>query len=141
MRNIDSIVIHCSDSDWGDVTDIDKWHKERGWDGCGYHYVITNGVTKAHADYKAEADGLIQNGRDVEKPGAHARGHNKRSVGICLIGKHTFTGKQMYDSLLTLVRMLMMSYSVPVEKVYGHTMLDGGKTCPNFDVTLLRAVL
>ena len=86
MREIKSIVIHCSDSEWGGVADIDRWHKERGWDGCGYHFVITNGVTKAHDDYKPEADGLIQNGRDVEKPGAHVRGHNKYSVGICLIG-------------------------------------------------------
>ena len=39
----DRITIHCSDSEWGNADVIDEWHKKRGWDGIGYHYVILNG--------------------------------------------------------------------------------------------------
>ena len=44
VREIKKVIIHCSDSDFGTASVIDGWHKERGWDGIGYHYVITNGV-------------------------------------------------------------------------------------------------
>lgn len=141
MREIKSVVIHCSDSEWGTVEDIDRWHKERGWDGVGYHYVITNGRRTSKSAYKSEEDGVIQSGRKLATPGAHVRGHNKHSVGICLIGRHHFTGKQLYEGLLTAVRMLMVSYDLNPEDVYGHIMLDDSKTCPNFDVEFLRALL
>ena len=46
MRKIDSIIIHCSATRAGlDFTaaDIDRWHRERGFNGIGYHYVIRLG--------------------------------------------------------------------------------------------------
>lgn len=46
MGRIDKIIINCSDSDWGDAEVIDEWHRERGWDGIGYHYIICNGRPK-----------------------------------------------------------------------------------------------
>ena len=76
MRRINKIIIHCAatvegaDFDW---TDIDKWHKKRGWSGIGYHYVIT-------------LDGKIQSGRPLKKIGAHAKGFNRNSIGVCYIG-------------------------------------------------------
>ena len=42
-ENIDSIVIHCSDTPYmQDVkaADIDKFHKKKGWKMIGYNYVI-----------------------------------------------------------------------------------------------------
>lgn len=76
MRKIDSIVIHCSATKTGldfSATDIDRWHRERGFDCIGYHYVI-------------RLDGKIEKGRDVAVPGAHCVGWNARSIGICYIG-------------------------------------------------------
>ncbi|MEA3279452.1 MAG: N-acetylmuramoyl-L-alanine amidase, partial [Thermodesulfobacteriota bacterium] len=93
-REINYIVVHCSATREGhyfDVFDIDKWHKDRGWSGCGYHYVLN-------------LDGSISIGRDVDYVGAHVRGHNSDSIGICLIGgldesrnpkENSFTEKQM----------------------------------------------
>lgn len=76
MRNIDSIIVHCSATKAGQdftAADIDCWHRERGFNGIGYHYVI-------------RLDGKLEKGRDVSLAGAHCRGWNERSVGICYIG-------------------------------------------------------
>ena len=76
MRTIDSIIIHCSATPYGkDFTaaDINRWHRQRNFNGIGYHFVI-------------RPDGTIENGRPVGKPGAHCLGWNNRSIGICYIG-------------------------------------------------------
>ena len=76
MRNIDSIIVHCSATKAGQdftAADIDCWHRERGFNGIGYHYVI-------------RLDGKLEKGRDVALAGAHCKGWNEQSIGICYIG-------------------------------------------------------
>lgn len=76
MRIISLIVIHCSATKASQkvtVADIDRWHRARKWEGCGYHYVIYQ-------------DGSIHIGRPLEKKGAHVKDHNAHSIGICYIG-------------------------------------------------------
>lgn len=76
MRNIDSIIVHCSATKAGQdftATDIDRWHRERGFNGIGYHYVI-------------RLDGRLEKGREIDLPGAHCKGWNERSIGLCYIG-------------------------------------------------------
>lgn len=66
MRKIDSIIIHCSATKVGrdfSASDIGRWHRERGFDCIGYHYVI-------------RLDGKIEKGRSVAVPGAHCMGWN-----------------------------------------------------------------
>lgn len=138
MRNINKIVIHCSDSNWGSAEAIDQWHKERGWDGIGYHYVITNGFKTFTSKYTQEDDGVIQDGRPVEKQGAHVKGYNKDSVGVCLIGKEHFSSAQLYTSLPNLLAILMVKYNVKVDQIMGHYELDIGKTCPNLNMEGVR---
>ena len=44
----DTIVIHCTQTPPGMDVDVDKvtqWHKERGFDTIGYHYLITVSYT------------------------------------------------------------------------------------------------
>lgn len=123
MREIKRIVIHCADTPNGkhfDAKDIDRWHRERGWSGIGYHNVIC-------------INGDIQRGRPYEYIGAHVRGHNIDSIGICLIGCDKFTPEQ-WASLHDLVEYLHFHYRIPKEEVFGHCDLDSHKTCPNFDV-------
>lgn len=129
MRNIDKIVIHCSattpNQDVG-ADEIRKWHvKGKGWDDIGYHYVISR-------------SGEVEKGRDLETPGAHVRGHNTSSIGICLIGgidddgspDANFTARQ-YLELYHLVRAL--KYRFPDAKIMGHRDL-ANRNCPCFDV-------
>lgn len=114
------IVVHCSDSPHrGDgAEDIHQWHLDRGWDGIGYHYVITE-------------DGDQQPGRPLYWVGSHVAGHNANSIGICLLGQHDFTKAQI-ATLRKLLSRLTLQY--PDAQVLGHSDLDPKKTCPNFDV-------
>ena len=140
MREINQIIIHCSDSEWGSSSVIDEWHRERGWDGIGYHYVICNCRSTSDGDFNPEYDGLVQVGRDIAKAGAHAKGYNKHSVGICLIGRHHFTFGQIV-ALLRLVQELRTQFDVPLSGVVGHYELNPCKTCPNIDMKTLRTML
>jgi N-acetylmuramoyl-L-alanine amidase len=140
MREIKKVVIHCSASNWGTAKDIDKWHKERGWNGIGYHWVITNGRQWAGYKYATKDDGIIQAGRDEKVVGAHVKGQNRDSIGVCLIGEQHFTGKQLYESLPNLLRLVLFTYELTLDDVYGHNQFDPGKTCPNFDVELLKTI-
>lgn len=122
MRQIDEIIIHCADTPKGhnfNVNDIRDWHKQRGWSDVGYHYIIT-------------LDGTIQEGRKEEIIGAHCKGRNKYSIGICYIGGKggdTRTDEQRV-SLIHLIGYLKRKY--PGAKVYGHRDFSS-KACPQFD--------
>lgn len=148
MRLVDLIVIHCSatpDGEWVTALDIDKWHAERGFrrDGAwrvrlnpqlghiGYHFIVyTNGA--------------IATGRHLAEAGAHVRGHNLDSIGICLIGTERYSRAQ-WSALSALV--VQLRHEFPAARVCGHRDLspdiDGDgvvepaewlKTCPGFDV-------
>ena len=128
MRTIKEIIIHCADTPEGrddKAADIDRWHKQRGFDSIGYHYVI-------------DLDGTIEAGRDLDCIGAHCKGHNTNSIGICYIGgadrdtlkpKDTRTDEQK-KSLLLLLKYLRQRY--PDAKIYGHRDFSE-KPCPSFD--------
>jgi len=117
--------LHCSDSPHGrgdDAETIHKWQLQNGWDGIGYHYVITE-------------SGEIQNGRPTYWTGSHARGHNN-DIGICLIGQDVFTPEQFY-SLSKLLKKLTFQFSIDMKHVIGHCDVSD-KTCPNFDVEAFK---
>ncbi len=107
-RTINAIVVHHSESAHGDRTTIDQWHRERGWDSVGYHYVITNGISHSGQPCR---DGEIQTGRNEGTVGAHARGRNQSSLGICLIGTTAFTTAQR-RSLRTLLVELCRRHGI-----------------------------
>ena len=141
LKDIKKIIIHCSDSEFGDVKLIDRWHTQRGWLGCGYHYVITNGIIAHGKPFNEKFDGVIQQGRQLHDIGAHCKGHNHDSIGICLIGKHHFTARQLYVALPDLCTMLMNELSITAGNVFGHRDFNIHKTCPNFDVKYLKLYL
>lgn len=128
MREITEIIIHCSATKEGHpffAADIDRWHKAQGWSGIGYHYVI-------------DIDGKVETGRAEYQTGAHVKGHNANSIGICYIGgldindkpKDTRTPEQR-KSLAELVARLKVKY--PKATVHGHNEFSN-KACPCFNV-------
>lgn len=139
-RKINKIIVHCSDSMFGDALAIHAWHKQRGWSRIGYHYVITNGCLEKGTPYNPEHDGEIEVGRYVHKVGAHCKGHNDDSIGLCLIGASHFTPRQVI-TLRDLLRYLMTKYRVQVSGVLGHNELNEHKSCPGFDMDLVRDLL
>lgn len=125
------IIIHCSASEFGDVLTINKWHKERGWNGIGYHYVVLNGNRKSNEPYHPSDDGLVEVGRASNVKGAHVHGHNNDSLGICLIGEIHFSYNQLFIALPKLLRRLMEEHNIAWTDIYGHYQFDEHKTCPN----------
>lgn len=113
LRKVDKIVVHHTASSHGDVTAIDQWHRERGWNGIGYHYVVTNGVS--HSGVPCE-DGEIEFGRSEDVQGAHAKGRNACSVGVSLVGNDHFSQRQV-ASLTRLLAHLCRRHHVAAENV------------------------
>lgn len=116
-------------------------HLKRGFLDIGYHYVITR-------------DGTLETGRPDNVSGAHARGYNHTSIGICMVGgvrqeiipattthnkrsyklhpENNFTPEQ-FETLDTLLTTLQLQH--PCAVTLGHCDLPNvKKTCPNFDV-------
>ena len=127
MRNITKIILHCSDSDipaHDDIKVIKEWHLERGFNDVGYHYFITT-------------NGKLQYGRPIGDAGAHCRGHNHDSIGICLHGKTRFHPAQ-FGVLRKLLETL--DFALRIKDVYGHCDFDKGKPhCPGFDYKRILA--
>ena len=129
------IILHCSATREGQdikAKTIKQWHKDRGFDDIGYHYVI-------------DLDGTIEKGRDESLVGAHCKGYNATSIGICYVGgcdknmkpKDTRTPEQK-RSMLSLVRKLVNKYKIPVTQIWAHHDFDKHKACPSFDVSEFR---
>ena len=130
MRKINEIIVHCSATPAGKpytVEDIDKWHRQRGFDGIGYHFVVY-------------LDGSVHKGRSLEKVGAHCLGHNKNSIGVCYIGGLTEDGKATNDTRtlaqkISLQRLLVnLKSQFPEAEIHGHRDF-AAKACPSFDAT------
>lgn len=133
MRNLSSIIVHCSatpgKSDVG-VKEIRSWHLDRGFADIGYHYVIRR-------------DGTVESGRPIERVGAHCKGHNAHSIGICLVGGVEEAGgnlipvanftESQWAALETLVLHLLEDYPT-ITSIHGHNEFSN-KDCPCFDVS------
>jgi len=141
IASVKKIIVHCSDSDFGDRALIDVWHRQMGWSGCRYHYVICNGKADHYLPYDPELDGKIQRARPLDIIGDHCRGHNSESVGICLIGRNLFSSSQLYRALPFLLNKLLKILDVDEQAIFGHRDFNANKTCPNIDTKLLRQSL
>jgi hypothetical protein len=135
MRSIDEIILHCTATREGkevSVGEIDQWHRDRGWSGIGYHFVV-------------HLDGTVSDGRPVAKVGAHVKGHNSTSIGVVYVGgvdangvaKDTRTAAQK-DALAKLIQDLDARYSF--QKLSGHNEY-ANKACPCFDVSVYQSLL
>ena len=117
----------------------EEMHRHARFDGCGYHYYVRR-------------DGEICTMRPVDRPGAHAKGYNRHSIGVCYEGGLDEQGRPadtrtelQKRSLRVLVRVLAMDFQT--RRIVGHRDLspdlDGDgviepeewtKVCPCFDV-------
>ena len=144
MRTITLIIIHCSATKAGQCYSFEQCrrdHMRRGWKDIGYHYYITR-------------DGAVHKGRALERVGAHCKGHNKNSIGVCYEGGLDMAGnaadtrtKAQCRSMRRLLEELHERF--PDAIVMGHRDLspdlDGNgriepdewmKQCPCFDVLM-----
>lgn len=131
-REIKWLVIHCSATRPSvDFTKAKLWRshvKGRGWDDIGYHYYITR-------------DGTLHPCRPEEKVGAHVKGFNQKSIGICYEGGVTEDGKhedtRTAEQLVTMHELLVeLKQKYPDAEICGHRDFLGfrpTKSCPCFD--------
>lgn len=130
MRKINEIIVHCAATPEGKnfkAADIDRWHRERKMKCIGYHYVV-------------DLDGTVEPGRPESEIGAHCRGHNQNSIGVCYVGGLAADGRTPKDTrtvaqkkaLLALLKKLRAKY--PKASIHGHRDF-AAKACPSFDAT------
>ncbi len=128
MRKIDLIVVHCSatrETDAYTPEQMERDHKARGFMRAGYNYYIRR-------------DGSLVPMRPVEQIPAHARGHNRTSIGVCYEGGLDCDGRPadtrteaQKESLVALLRLLKTHY--PKSRICGHRDLGARKACPCFN--------
>ncbi len=138
MRKITEIFIHCSATkpDWmhgkscdQKVAEIRRWHVEQnGWKDIGYHFVL-------------DRDGDSVAGRPIERVGAHVRGHNSNSIGICLIGGFGGSATDQFEEHFTeaqrekVLKLLDdLTQKFPDAKIRAHNEV-AAKACPCFTVS------
>jgi hypothetical protein len=139
-REITEVVIHWTgnfiDQPHIGAEDVHQWHLDRGFSGCGYHYIF-------------KRDGSIQRGRPINIEGAHAAelGHNQYSIGVshvagynCVSGtlnpNRFISSESISDAQWKAQKdFLEVFYRVfPGGQVLGHNQTDNNKTDPGFDV-------
>lgn len=115
-------IIHHVGSTDTDVSaaQIHEWHLKNGWSGIGYHYVIRK-------------NGSIERGRPRDIVGAHTYGHNKKSIGINLVGnfEYAIPQKEQIESAAKVIAALCHIYNIlPDEStILGHRDLNA-TLCP-----------
>lgn len=124
MRKINLIILHCSASGHAkhdDISVIKKWHLKRGFNDVGYHYFI-------------KTDGTLQKGREEKKQGAHCKGKNRNSIGICLHGLDAsdFTEAQLNTAARVIMDINSRYPDEPID-IAPHRLF-ANKSCPVFNM-------
>jgi N-acetylmuramoyl-L-alanine amidase len=125
VRKIDHIVVHHSASPLSTTfEDVDRWHRAKGWAGCGYHFVI-------------EGNGKLVRGRELSRIGAHVKGQNTHALGILVTGDNTIIRSKwravQIIQLATLTDVLEVMFPGAVTK--GHRDMPGVNTaCPGLNI-------
>ena len=116
------IVIHHAAHSSATVNDIHRWHLDNGWSGFGYHFLVNK-------------DGKVHRGRPENTIGAHLKGYNTSSLGICLQGNYDVEkiSKVQFKALIDLCQYLCDKYSISTIK--GHRELKA-TNCPGLNLSL-----
>jgi N-acetylmuramoyl-L-alanine amidase len=129
------VIMHCAatpddntpGSRWYelDISEIDEWHKARGWKGCGYHKFI-------------KRNGDIQDGRPLGTRAAACKGMNDE-IQVCYAGTHSPTQAQM-ESMREIKDEIRQEYGISPYQWRGHYNY-ANKECPGFDDERLHSIL
>jgi len=126
-KPITEIIVHCTATPYRrDVTvgDITRYHRQRGFETVGYHYVV-------------RLDGTVEQGRPVDYVGAHCLGHNAYSIGVAYVGGLDAAGRPA-DTRTPAQRAALACLIVDLKRKYDHATVHGhrefaAKACPCFD--------
>lgn len=82
-----AIILHHADAVSCTVEDVHRWHLANGWIGIGYQFFVRK-------------NGEIWQGRPIDWVGAHTKGANEFSVGVCFEGSYESKDTDMPDAQL-----------------------------------------
>lgn len=131
IKEVRYIVVHCSGNSANSklrASDIRRFHiSKRGFADIGYHFVIPT-------------DGTIELGRRLNVAGAHVKGFNQYSIGICYVGGLDAHGRPadtrneaQRKALRKIVREMHAQF--PNALILGHRDFPNvAKSCPCFNV-------
>ena len=120
------IVLHHSLTNDGQTVSwgaIRKFHiVDLNWIDIGYHF----GVEQVGNDYE------IFVGRMMNKIGAHCKGKNDSSLGVCFVGNFDLEPppQLQFELGLGLVKTLCDVFQIDKHHVYPHHRFAPWKTCP-----------
>lgn len=129
-RTINEIIVHCTATPEArecTVTEIRRWHIQRGFSDIGYHYII-------------HLDGRVEEGRNIDIAGAHCTGHNAHSIGVVYVGGCAKDGKTPKDTRTEAQKAALAALLIDLRKLYPSASIHGhrdfaNKACPSFDAT------
>ena len=136
------IVIHHSlTKDSGTVSwlAIRKYHVlDLGWSDIGYHAGVELVETGSLSHYE------ILMGRAWDQAGAHTKGENHRSLGLCVVGDFDLEApsRPALEAAARIIRLWMKLYRITSDEIYRHSHFST-KSCPGrlFDLEALRRLL
>jgi len=161
MTRWEYLVYHCTGGtknpvpgqiigEWASPGSI--WHQHvviNRWKDWGYNFMISNPYP-TYEDWKLGRKWDILDGSiiplrtldldpvsEFSEIGAHVKGWNSKAIGVVLVGNTHFTMRQLLAA-----KNLFLEIREKVNPniiVKGHYELDGGKTCPNIDMDVMRA--
>jgi N-acetylmuramoyl-L-alanine amidase len=129
-RPIKELIWHCTATPAGrnvTVDQIRQWHKERGWQDIGYHYVVM-------------LDGTVFSGRPINTVGAHVAGHNSGTIGAVYVGGVDADFLGAADTRTPAQKKAMLELTKALNRLYSFKRISGHneyapKACPSFKVT------
>ena len=124
------IIVHHTATDEGSALYLDESHKNRGWNGLGYHFIINNN-TQGKPDGHVEASIRWLH----QENGAHCKASNMnaKGIGIALVGNfhNKRPSQKQINTLIYTVNALRKYYKIPISNVMGHRDVPGANTeCP-----------
>ena len=130
-REIKLLVIHCSATRCNvsfPVERLRECHLQRGFRDIGYHFYITR-------------DGVLHHCRPVSEIGAHVRGFNRHSIGICYEGGLDENGRPA-DTRTTAQRFALLDLLTILKHQYPEAQIAGTLSAECYDpqgMSLLRS--
>lgn len=139
------LVIHHTATPYGSMQDIDRWHRNNGWDSCGYHFVIGNGTrtpegfVEPTSRWKNQEVGAHTrlNPKLARKSGVQPTYYNEHGIGIVLVGNfdETRPSAAQMAAAAELVKFLMKLCRIPEERVIRHGDVDA-TDCPGVQFSM-----
>ena len=106
---------------------IRKYHTQTlNWSDIGYHAGVELVASGGEPSFE------VLMGRPWDRSGAHVRGQNHDSLGICFVGNYDLSvpRKEMLQAGAVMIVQWMKLFNIQIYDIYTHNQFDKSKSCP-----------